>query len=85
MSEILYEGHGVALSEYTGPEPGWTIAELPVTADRRRYQITDLITGRLVTLSREQWAAMGDWFATDDDGTSCRCTCSNCSGCLGIT
>ena len=58
MSTILFREHNLAISKYCGPE-------LPFSGDRRRYQITDIVTGRLITLSREQWEALGEWFGRD--------------------
>lgn len=63
MSIELFNHKGVAVSQYVGPE-------LPFSSERRRYQITDLETGRLVTLSRLQWETLAEYI-TADCSTEC--------------
>lgn len=65
MSTVLIaDGSGLSVSEYIGPEIGFTDPARPSTADRRRYQITN-DAGMLTTLSRVQWEALGEWFSRD--------------------
>ena len=59
MSEVLLaDTHsGLTIIRYAGPKPGWTVVGDPLSADRRRYQITNG-SGLLTTLSAHEWAAL---------------------------
>lgn len=81
MSENLLEHpSGVKVTEYAGPELGFSWAGDPVSVDRRRYQITN-DAGMLTTLGRAEMEALGEWFVREWSA-DCNCSCSNCSGCL---
>jgi hypothetical protein len=59
VSSNLFSKDGVGISTYIGPE-------LPLSDNRRRYQITNLDTGALITLDQQQWRALREWFSRDD-------------------
>jgi hypothetical protein len=54
---LISDRSGLTVTQYVGPE-------LPLTGERRRYQITN-DAGLLTTLSRPQWEALGEWFTRD--------------------
>lgn len=52
MSTDRYEAEGIAVNTYAGP---------PVThRRRRRWQITNELTGQFVTMSEDQWDQLAD-------------------------
>lgn len=64
MSETLFEHGGLTVQKYIGPEPSFSIAGEPFSADRRRYQVTR-DDGVLITLNRRQWLALAQFFTSD--------------------
>ena len=61
---LLSDPSGLTISQYAGPELPFTIKDDPLSADRRRYQITN-DSGLLTTLSAREWAALGEFFGWD--------------------
>lgn len=63
MSTQLFNHNGLAVTRYAGPE-------LPFDGNRVRYQITDTITGQLITINYAQWDALTQ-FITANCGAEC--------------